>query len=613
MIVDEEEPCSELPPGVVFYAAPAKPEPVPQVIRPEEVREQDNARPNGAATVGQASRTVGDSRLKKVASGSAVTAVRTMRRKSSTAKKAAGGRRKATTISEGGSAKEVVSTPCATGHAKQGPICYNYLLCPGNNSRVILAVMRRRPWFGCVGKNEKLGSPAVNVVWEMWRSLARCAATPHNAYCALNHLDGNRQLVSKKNLWKNLARHCSKTGEGDLNDFVPPTFLLKGRGASGAGEGDPERVRFKAYLDTASSTTENCYGLEMPDHKALELSGLTNEEEEEGDGDGDSEGGEGDGDETSNVGEDGDTEETEVEGESGGGKEAKDGVKAKNKGSKSDCETGSLWIVKPAASTNRGCGIQVCQGFDQVIQAVTNLSKSKLNNKLTKKHGWVVQKYLERPYLVHGRKFDLRVYVLFTVNPNKKAESPVNTYMYDEFYVRTSGVAYNVSKKNLKNSMMHLTNDAIQKKVKDNYGKHEDANKLSMKQFGEYLTEHSGVPEDYIETVMRPKIQEIVKLASKATRHKLNTNGRKHGFELMGWDFMIDTDLKPCLLEVNSNPCLEQPCLLLERLVSEVVESSFQLGVDKFFPPPKVITKKGEVAKQEIAMLREVNQFQLLE
>ena len=94
-----------------------------------------------------------------------------------------------------------------------------------------------------------------------------------------------------------------------------------------------------------------------------------------------------------------------------------------------------------------------------------------------------------------------------------------------------------------------------------------------MKQFGEYLTEHSGVPKDYIETVMRPKIQEIVKLASKATRHKLNTNGRKHGFELMGWDFMIDADLKPCLLEVNSNPCLEQPCLLLERLVSEVVES----------------------------------------
>ena len=81
---------------------------------------------------------------------------------------------------------------------------------------------------------------------------------------------------------------------------------------------------------------------------------------------------------------------------------------------------------------------------------MTKLSKSKLNNKLTKKHGWVVQKYLERPYLVHGRKFDLRVYVLFTVNPNKKAESPVNTYMYDEFYVRTSGVAYNVSKKNLK-------------------------------------------------------------------------------------------------------------------------------------------------------------------
>ncbi|GMH72943.1 hypothetical protein TL16_g06050 [Triparma laevis f. inornata] len=537
-----------------------------------------------------------------VASGSAVTAVRTMRRKSSTAKKAAGGRRKSgAATSDTGTKTEVVSTPCATGPAEEGPICYNYLLCPGNNSRVILAVMRRRPWFSCVGKNEKLGSPAVNVVWEMWRSLPRRAATPVNSYCALNHLDGNRQLVSKKNLWKNLARHCAKTGEGDLNQLVPPTFLLKGRGASGAGEGDAERVRFKKYLDTASPTMENCYGLEMPDVGASELAEFVQEEEEEdevNEEDAEGDGGDGDGD--------GDGEEAKVEAPPTETPAAE--VKAtKNASGKNDCETGALWIVKPAASTNRGCGIQVCEGYDQVIQAVTTQSKSKLNNKLTKKHGWVVQKYLERPYLIHSRKFDLRVYVLFTVNPSKKAERPVSTYMYDEFYVRTSGVAYNVGRKGLKNPMMHLTNDAIQKKVKANYGKHEDANKLSMKQFGEYLAEHSGVAGDYIETVMRPQIQGMVRVAARGVEKKVNPKGRKHGFELMGWDFMIDESLKPWLLEVNSNPCLEQPCLLLERLVSEVVESSFQLGVDKFFPPPKVLTKRSETAVEEIKGC--VNQF----
>ena len=83
----------------------------------------------------------------------------------------------------------------------------------------------------------------------------------------MNPLDANWQIVPTKNFWKNLAMIFSRIGEVDLNYVVPPTFLLKGRGAAGAGEGEPERVRFKAYLDTASSTTENCYGLEMPDHK----------------------------------------------------------------------------------------------------------------------------------------------------------------------------------------------------------------------------------------------------------------------------------------------------------------------------------------------------------
>lgn len=160
--------------------------------------------------------------------------------------------------------------------------------------------------------------------------------------------------------------------------------------------------------------------------------------------------------------------------------------------------------------------------------------------------------------------------------------------------------------------MMHLTNDAVQKKVKDNYGKHEMANKLSMVEFGEYLTETNGVPADYVESVLRPRLKEIVKVTAKSVEAKLNKNGRKHGFELMGYDFMLDENLTPWLIEVNSNPCLEQPCPLLERLVGEVVESSFQLGVDRFFPPPKVHTKKCGEAVKVIEDLRRSNKFELV-
>ena len=40
-------------------------------------------------------------------------------------------------------------------------------------------------------------------------------------------------------------------------------------------------------------------------------------------------------------------------------------------------------------------------------------------------------------------------------------------------------------------------------------------------------------------------------------------------FELFGYDFMIDEDMKVYLIEVNTNPCLDtSPCPLLHRLIT---------------------------------------------
>lgn len=36
-----------------------------------------------------------------------------------------------------------------------------------------------------------------------------------------------------------------------------------------------------------------------------------------------------------------------------------------------------------------------------------------------------------------------------------------------------------------------------------------------------------------------------------------------NGFELLGFDFMLDSNLKLDLIEVNTNPCLDTPCMLL--------------------------------------------------
>lgn len=57
-------------------------------------------------------------------------------------------------------------------------------------------------------------------------------------------------------------------------------------------------------------------------------------------------------------------------------------------------------------------------------------------------------------------------------------------YYFQEGYLRTSSREY--STQQLANKLIHLTNDAIQKKA-DDYGKFECGNKLSYQEFQNYL------------------------------------------------------------------------------------------------------------------------------
>ena len=65
----------------------------------------------------------------------------------------------------------------------------------------------------------------------------------------------------------------------------------------------------------------------------------------------------------------------------------------------------------------------------------------------------------------------------------------------------------------------------------------------------------------------------------------MNKNNRKFCFEIFGYDFMIDNDLKPWLIEVNTNPCLEESNKLLKTLIPRMLDDAFKLTVDQLYPP----------------------------
>lgn len=48
---------------------------------------------------------------------------------------------------------------------------------------------------------------------------------------------------------------------------------------------------------------------------------------------------------------------------------------------------------------------------------------------------------------------------------------------------------------------------------------------------------------------------------------------------------MIDSMLKPWLIEVNTNPCLEESSKLLGKLIPRMLDDAFKLTLDVLFPP----------------------------
>ncbi len=62
----------------------------------------------------------------------------------------------------------------------------------------------------------------------------------------------------------------------------------------------------------------------------------------------------------------------------------------------------------------------------------------------------------------------------------------------------------------------------------------------------------------------------------KAVSRKMDPNRRQSSFEIFGYDFMIDEDMKPWLIEVNTNPCLELSSPYLARLIPAMLENAIK-------------------------------------
>ena len=118
-------------------------------------------------------------------------------------------------------------------------------------------------------------------------------------------------------------------------------------------------------------------------------------------------------------------------------------------------ENGGTWIMKPIGRA-QGKGIFIASKPGQIEAWMRDRGTQKAENCCYE--NYVAQQYLDDPYLVGGKKFDMRLYAVCL------SYNPLKVYLYREGFARFTNVRYSMSKADIDNPYVHLTNHAIQKK-----------------------------------------------------------------------------------------------------------------------------------------------------
>ena len=190
-----------------------------------------------------------------------------------------------------------------------------------------------------------------------------------------------------------------------------------------------------------------------------------------------------------------------------------------------------FWIQKPKSGA-RGEGVAVLRSPDELETG----------------GNWLVQRYLDRPHLIDGRKYTLRWYVLIT------SLDPLTAWVFDDGFTKLASRPFSTEPGALTDPFRHLTNPDIQAL---NPELPTSADNLTRPAYAELLREQGADPE-----ALFARIELLLAATVAAARDELArstwraTNNPAGCFELLGVDLLVDTDLRPWLLECNLNPSL---------------------------------------------------------
>ncbi|KAF5226592.1 hypothetical protein ECC02_000093 [Trypanosoma cruzi] len=280
------------------------------------------------------------------------------------------------------------------------------------------------------------------------------------------------------------------------------------------------------------------------------------------------------------------------------------------------------FIWKPARGSC-GHGIFTCSGGSKNAPRWQRLAAEIKNRIVTETPGpgmmgrkYVVQEYIENPLLLNGRKTDLRLYVAVT------SYDPLTVYLHEEGLVRLAAQEYSsVGNGPNFDPFRDLTNYSVGRRWhtrgKQSYSQgEEDVGVVSEISPGEKLSPpslelkkslselwehidamhpavtpintslHRHMSERVKEEIARVIVKTLlaVKVPLATATCSLSVPGGF--FELYGFDLMLDSKLKPWLVEVNTLPSLASSSPLDYAVKTNIVADLLNLAMIEPFERP---------------------------
>ena len=207
----------------------------------------------------------------------------------------------------------------------------------------------------------------------------------------------------------------------------------------------------------------------------------------------------------------------------------------------------------------------------------------------------IIQKYIENPLLYKGRKCDMRVWVLLTHN--------MKVYFFKEGHLKTCSIEYDI---NSKDAFRHITNYSFQK-YNDNFQKFEKGNEVPFYEFQKFLDENYPEKNYKLNKDLSKQIKEIVSITMKSGKEQINKNGRNFQFEIFGYDFMLDENFNLFLIEINSNPGIEESSPWIKVIIPRMLDDALRLTLDQIFNPGYDFSKIYKDENEETNMKMVLN------